>query len=79
MEHKNNDWIRSKINFLMGPQEPLLAAVKKRKLAWFGPVTRLDSLFNTFRVLWRTGDRKGWMDIKEWTSLPMPDMLTGAS
>ena len=44
LEHKTNDWVRSKINFLVGPREPLLATVKKRELAWFGHVTRHDSL-----------------------------------
>ena len=29
-EHKTNDWLRSKINFLLSPQEPLLATVKRR-------------------------------------------------
>ena len=32
-KHKMNDWVRSKINFLVGPQEPILATVKRRKLA----------------------------------------------
>ena len=27
LEHKTNDWVRNKVNFLMGPQEPLLATV----------------------------------------------------
>ena len=40
LEHKTNDWVRSKINFLMGPQEPLLVTVKRRTLTWFGHVTR---------------------------------------
>ena len=39
LEHKTNDCVRNKINILVGPQEPLLAAVKRRKLAWFGHVT----------------------------------------
>ena len=47
LEHKTNDWVRSKINFLVGPQERLLAMVKRRKLAWFGHVTRHDSLSKT--------------------------------
>ena len=25
LEHKTNDWVQSKINFLVGPQKPLLA------------------------------------------------------
>ena len=31
LEHKANDWVRSEINFLVGPQEPLLATVERRK------------------------------------------------
>ena len=45
--HKTNDWVWSKINFLVSPQEPLLATVKRRKLEWFGHVTRHDSLYKT--------------------------------
>ena len=40
LEHKTNDWVRGKIGFLVGPQEPLPATVKRRKLAWFGHVAR---------------------------------------
>ena len=46
-EHKTNDWVQSKIIFLVGPREPLLATVKRRKLAGFGHVTRHDSLSKT--------------------------------
>ena len=45
LEHKTNHWVQSKINFLMGLQEPLLATVKRRKLAWFGHDTHHDSLY----------------------------------
>ena len=31
----------------VGPLEPLLATVKRRKLVWFGHVTRLDNLPET--------------------------------
>ena len=72
MEHKTNDWMRGKINFHVGPQEPLLETVKRRKLACFGHVTRHDSLFksNLQGTLKggrrRGGQRKYWMDnIKE--------------
>ena len=34
LEHKTTDWVWSKIKFLVGPQEPLLATVKRRKLTW---------------------------------------------
>ena len=33
LEHANNDWVSSKINFLVSPREPLLASVKRWKLA----------------------------------------------
>ena len=36
-----------KINFLVGPQKPFLAIVKRRKLAWFGHVTLDDNLSKT--------------------------------
>ena len=48
LELKTNDWVRSKICFIVGPQEePLLATLKTRKLARFRHVTRHDSLSNT--------------------------------
>ena len=86
LEHKTNDWVRGKINFLVGPQEPLLATVKRRKLAWFGHVTRHVSLSKTILQgtlasgRRRDRQRKCWLDdIKEWTYLPMPELLTRAS
>ena len=70
-------------NFPIGPQEPLLAGVKRRKLARFGHVTRHDSLYRTiFQGTLAGGQRRGrqrkhWMDnIKEWTSLLVPELLT---
>ena len=44
LEHETNDEVRSKINFLVGQQEPLLTTVMRRKIAWFGHVTSHDSL-----------------------------------
>ena len=85
LERRINDQGRSEINFLMGPQGPLTATVKRRELAWLGYVTRHDSLSKT--ILQGTlggGRRRGrqrkcWMDnIKEWTSLPMPELFTMA-
>ena len=84
LEHKTNDWVRSKISF--GTQEPLLATIKRRKFAWFGHATCNDSLSITIlQGILEGGRRRGrqrkyWMDnIKEWTSLPMPELLTRAS
>ena len=74
--------MRSKVHFLVGPQEPLLATVKRWKLAYIGRVTRRDSLPKI--ILQDTGgrrrgrQRKCWMDnIKDWTSLPMPELQQG--
>ena len=44
LEHKTNDWVWNKINFLVGPQELLLATVKRHKPAWFGHATPQNSL-----------------------------------
>ena len=86
LEHKTNDWVWSKINFLVGPQEPLLATVKKWKLAWIGHVTYHDSLSKIILQgtlecgQWHGQQTKYWMDyIKEWPSLPMPELLTRVS
>ena len=86
LEHKTNDWVRGKINFLVDPQEPLLATVKRRKLAWFVHVTCHDSLSKTILQGTLEGgrsrgrQRKCWMvNIKEWTSLSMPELLARAS
>ena len=86
LEHRTNDRVQRKINYPVGPQEPLLATVKRRKRAWFRHVTRCDSLSKTIDQGTLEGgqcrgqQRKCWMDhIKEWTSLPMPELLTRAS
>ena len=86
LEHETNDWVRSKISFLVGPQEPLLATVKRRELAWYGHLKRHNSLSKTIlRGTFEGGrhlgrQRKSWMDnIKESTTLPMLELLTRAS
>ena len=78
--------VRSENKFLVGPQEPLLATVRRRKLAWFGHVTRHDSLSKPIlqgtldngrrRVISR--GNTGWT-VKGWTSLPIAELFTLAS
>ena len=70
----------------LGPQNPLLASVKRWKLACSGHVTCYDSLSRTNRQITMEGgwccslQRKWWMDnIKERTTLPMPELLTRTS
>ena len=74
------------ISLLVGPHEPLLATVKRQKLAWFGHVTRHDSFSKTVLqaplrvcdIRWLGRGNAGWI-FKEWTYLPIPDVLTRAS
>ena len=57
-------------------------SVKRQKLAWFGHVTRHNSLSRTIsQGEWLHGwQRKCWMDNStEWTLLPMAELLTVAS
>ena len=86
LEHKTNDYVRSLVSSYVGPQEPLLTTVKRRKLAWFGHVTRHDTLSKT--ILQGTVEggrrrgrqRKNWTDnVKEWTDLSIPALLTTAA
>ena len=75
LEHKTDDWAENKINFLVDLQEPFLAFIKRRRLAWFGHVTRHDSLSKTILQDTLEGRRrrgrqsKYWMDNNtEWTA-----------
>ena len=86
LERKTNGCVKRMFNFLLGPQEPLLATVKRWKLTWFGHIMSHDSLSKTILQSTLEGEwccswqRKCWMDnIKEWTSLPMPELFTRAS
>ena len=53
----------------MGPQEPLLPTVNRRKLAWFGHVTRHDSLLETIlQGTLEDGRRRGRQANVGWTT-----------
>ncbi|GFR80155.1 endonuclease-reverse transcriptase [Elysia marginata] len=81
-----NESVREVVVAYVGPQEPLLATVKRRKLAWFGHVTRHDSLSKTILQGLVEGKRrrgrqkKAWCDnIKEWTGMAMYELVRSAS
>ena len=57
-EHKTNDYVKMQITLKVGPQEPLLATVKRRKLAWFGHVNRHESLSKTILQGTVEGERR---------------------
>ena len=84
-DHRTNEFVKDQIRSMDGPQEPLLTTVKKRKLKWYGHITRHNTLSKT--ILQGTiegGRRRGrqrkcWLDnIKEWTRLDSPTLLRKA-
>uniref|UniRef100_UPI003AF98FB5 hypothetical protein n=1 Tax=Thiolapillus sp. TaxID=2017437 RepID=UPI003AF98FB5 len=75
-DHVTNEEVRAKIQQAIGPHKHLLTIVKRRKLQWYGHVSRLSGLART--ILQGTvkggrrqgGQRKRWEDnIREWTGL----------
>ena len=85
-EHRTNEFVLGRIADLAGAQEPLLSVVRRRKLSWYGHVTRQDNslaktiLQGTLEGGRRRGrPRKLWMDnIHEWTGLDSPTLLRKA-
>ena len=74
--HVTNEEVHAKIQQAIGPHKDLLAIVKKRKLQWYGHVSRSSGLAKAIlqgTVKVRRGQgrqRKRWEDnIKVWTGL----------
>ncbi len=74
-DHVTNEEVRAKIQQAIGPHEDL-TIIRRRKLQWYGHVSRSSGLAKT--ILQGTvkggrrqgGQRKRWEDnIREWTSL----------
>ena len=75
-DHVTNEEVRAKIQQAIGPHEDLLTIVKRRKLQWYGHVSRSSGLAKillqgTVKGRRRQGrQRRRWENnIKEWTSL----------
>ena len=75
-DHVTNEEVRNTIQQAIGPHDKLLTTVKKRKLRWYGHVSRSSGLATTImQGTVRGGRRRGrqkkrWEDnIKEWTGL----------
>ena len=71
-----NEDVRAKIQQAIGPHEDLLTIVKRRKLQWYGHVSRLSGLAKTILQGTVKGERrqnrqrKRWEDnIREWNGL----------
>ena len=46
-DHVTNEEVRAKIQQAIGPHEELLTIVKRRRLLWYGHVSRLSGLAET--------------------------------
>ena len=75
-DHVTIEEVRAKIQRAIGPHEDLLTIVKRRKLQWYGHVSRSSGLAKTIlqgavkRGRRQGRQRKRWEDnIKEWTGL----------
>ena len=75
-DHVTNEEVRAKIQQAVEPHEDLLTIVKRRKLQWYGHVSRSSGLAKTIfqdtvKEEKRQGrQRKRWEDkIREWTGL----------
>ena len=75
-DHVTNEEVRAKIQQAIGPQDNLLTIVKRRKLQWYGHVSRSSGLAKTIlKGTVKGGTRQGWQrkrwgdNIREWTGL----------
>ena len=75
-DHDTNEEVRAKIQQSIGPHEDFLTMVERRRLQWYGHVSRLSGLAKT--ILQGTVNegrrqgrqRKRWEDnIRKWTGL----------
>ena len=77
-DHITNEEVQSRIRKAIGPYEELLSTVKRRKMKWYGHVTRASGLAKTVLqgTVWG-GRRRGrqrirWGDnIRDWTGLEL--------
>ena len=84
-DYITNDEVRGRLADLL-PEDNLLTTIKKRKLRWYGHVTRSEGLSKTFLQGTVPGTRgqgrpkKSWTDnVTEWTNMSMRDTLKTAN
>ena len=74
-DHATNEEVRAKIQQAIGPHKDLLTIVKRRKLQWYGHISRSSGLAKTILQGTVKGgrkqgrQRKKWENIREWTGL----------
>ena len=84
-DHVTNEKVRNRIQNAIGVHGDLLTMVKKRKLRWYGHISRSSGMAKTILHETVNGARrkgrlkKKWEDnIKEWTGLEFGDSLRAA-
>ena len=80
-DHKTTDFVHNTVKARAGPQESLVGLVRRRKLAWFGHITRHNGLAKMVLQGTLEGGRKRgrqtkcWADnLKEWTRIDSPTL-----
>ena len=74
-DHVTNEQVRAKIQQATGPHEDLPTIIKRRKLQWYGHVSRSSGLGKTILKGTEKGGRRHGRqkkcseDIREWTGL----------
>ena len=73
-DHVTNEEVRRKIQAAIGEYDDLLTLVKKRKLRWFGHISRSSGLAKTIlqgtvKGKKKEADRRWEDNIKEWTEM----------
>ena len=74
-DHVTNEEVRAKKQQAIGPHEDLQTIVKRRKLQWYGHVSRSSGLAKTILQGTVKGgrrqgrQRKRWEDTSEWTGM----------
>ena len=83
-DHVTNEEVRNRIQTAIGVHDDLLIMVKKRKLRWYGHISRSSGMTKTILQGTVKGARmrerqKRWEDnIKEWTGMEFGDSLRTA-
>ena len=83
--HVTNEEVRNRIQNAIGVHDNLLTMVKKRKLRWYGHISRSSGMAMTILqgtvkgARLRGRQKKRWDDnIKEWTGMGFGDSLRAA-
>ena len=82
-DHVTDEEVRAKIQQAIGPHEDLLTIVKRRKLPWYGHVSRSSGVAKTIlQGTVKGGRRQGrqrWADnIRKWTGLDVRQVPEGS-